>query len=57
MKQLIIKLNFDKDNEVIVDNFVMNLSRLISELYPELKIPENNGLSPWEVINIEDNKK
>jgi hypothetical protein len=52
MKQLIIKLNFEEENEIIVDNFVMNLSKLILELYPELKIPENNGLSPWEVIQL-----
>lgn len=54
MKQLIIKLNFEDNNETIVDNFVMNLSKLIIELYPELKIPENNGLAPWEIIKLNE---
>lgn len=49
-KQLIIKLNIDEVSDNILDNFVLNFSKILQEMYPEIKIPEEG----WEIC--EDSK-
>lgn len=44
-KQLIIKLDVDQASDFIIDNFILNLTKFLAELYPEIKIPTKG----WEL--------